>query len=311
MDLDFSQAPLLQVYRRLREELSRRSEVAFDVLDPDRSESHYSGEKVAWGGREYVYRSLQTWMELAEQLSCRMLCPQPLGHGLVRITLRKLVEERSWHVASLPSGDTEKYGIDSDFSRIQKEEEPSFLAEMIESFQFLDLPEDASVLNLGVNRGDEFRLLQAMLPQEQFARMRFVGIDHSKTAINAAKQWFADTPNVCFLEADLRKLEELSLGRYDLLMSMGTLHSPHLDGHDIFMQCIQQHLTDRGGVLLGFPNSRYVDFSLRYGAKVKNYSRPELSVLWKEVTFYKRYLQQHRFRVTLTGKYTVCLTARR
>jgi hypothetical protein len=73
------------------------------------------------------------------------------------------------------------------------------------------------------------------------------------------------------------------------------------------MSLVQDHLTEQGAVILGFPNCRYTDGEVVYGAKVKNYTEPELSLLIKDIYFIKKYLQQHRFRVTLFGKHDLFL----
>ena len=42
---------------------------------------------------------------------------------------------------------------------------------------------------------------------------------------------------------------------------------------------------------------------------MKNFSQPELSLVIKEIAFYRRYLQQHRFQVFVTGKSYLLVTA--
>ena len=62
-------------------------------------------------------------------------------------------------------------------------------------------------------------------------------------------------------------------------------------------------------MILGFPNCRWIDGEMIYGAKAKNYAFPEMSLLYKDVHFCKKYLQQKKFRVTVTGKNYIFLTA--
>ena len=38
---------------------------------------------------------------------------------------------------------------------------------------------------------------------------------------------------------------------------------------------------------------------------MRNFQTHDLSILWKKVAFYRRYLNQHGFRVRLLGKHTV------
>ena len=60
--------------------------------------------------------------------------------------------------------------------------------------------------------------------------------------------------------------------------------------------------------ILGFPNCRYQDGDTLYGARMKNFSQPELSLLIKDVSFYKKYLQQHRKKVFITGRHYILVT---
>jgi hypothetical protein len=75
------------------------------------------------------------------------------------------------------------------------------------------------------------------------------------------------------------------------------------------MQIVQNYLKKDGSMILGFPNCRWIDGEMVYGAKAKNYSFSEMSLLYKDVIFCKKYLQQKKFRVTITGKDYIFLTA--
>ena len=104
-------------------------------------------------------------------------------------------------------------------------------------------------------------------------------------------------------------MAELNLKKADLLISIGTLQSSGLNFKLLFMDLIQNYLEDKGSVILGFPNCRWIDGESIYGAKAANYSYSEQSVLYKDVYFCKKYLQQKKYRVTLTGKNYLFLTA--
>lgn len=302
--------PMVDVYLQLRQcvrRLPAGAILSFDALDPDVSASHFAGELFVHEGKVLRYRSLKTWVELAEQLGCRTLMPTKIEGPLVRFRFQKIDEASSWHTASLPSGDAEKYGVESGFFRIQKMEEPSFLVEYMESLHHLALPSGARVLNAGIHRGDEFAVLSSCLPSDIYDSLSLVGFDHCGSAIAHAREQ-STHPHMTFVEGDLNQLSSYDLGQFDLIISIGTLHSPHIESRRVLQELVRNHLTPTGHVLFGFPNCRYVDHEVRYGAKMKNYSRPELSVMWKEVAYYKRYLQQHRFRVTITGKHTVFVT---
>ena len=281
--------------------------VAFEVLDPDASTEHYTGEVFEGGA---IYRSYRCWMELFEQLDGRFLTPQPLGDGFVLLRLLPLRKEASWHEQARPSGEREKYGADTEFARIDKMEEPSFLIDYADALALLELGEGAEILNLGINKGDEFAIFSQMYPPVLYQSMHFVGVDHASSALAVARERFPSA-QYRFLDGDLNDLSSLGLGRYDLIISIATLHSPALRSREILHDLLKLYLKPTGHLILGFPNCRYRDHEIRYGAKVKNYRRPELSVLWHEVAYHKRYLQQHRFRVTVTGKSMILLTGKR
>ena len=307
----FVEMPLYGIFRRLQAEMQvwrvGDPPIAFDVVDPDASVIHYTGEVLENGA---IYRSYRCWLELCEQLDGRFLTPQGLGDGFVRLRILPLGFEDSWHERARPSGDREKYGAHTEFSRIDKLEEPSFLVDYVDALERLELPETAEILNLGINKGDEFAIFSQLYPPSVYEAMRFVGVDHASSALAVARARFP-SERFRWIDADLNDLASLGLGRYDLIVSIATLHSPALRSREIFHDLVRLHLKPTGHIILGFPNCRYLDHEIRYGAKMKNYTRPELSVLFHEVAYHKRYLQQHRFRVTVTGKHTLLLTGKR
>jgi hypothetical protein len=75
------------------------------------------------------------------------------------------------------------------------------------------------------------------------------------------------------------------------------------------MDVVQNRLKRDGAMILGFPNCRWIDGEMIYGAMMKNYSFSEMSNLYKDVNFAKKYLQQKKFRVTITGKDYIFVTA--
>jgi len=75
------------------------------------------------------------------------------------------------------------------------------------------------------------------------------------------------------------------------------------------MSIVQNQLKKNGSMILGFPNCRWIDGEMVYGARVKNYPFSEMGLLYKDVIFSKKYLQQKKFRVTITGKDYIFLTA--
>ena len=280
--------------------------IAFDVLDPDEGKG-YAGEEVVIDGKSYIYRGYKSWVGLAELLKCKMLTPHSSVYPFVSLHFEKLQTD-SFHTAS--SDDRkEKYGTESDFFTIRKMEEPSFLYYYTEALENVKIASRRRVLDLGVNRGDEFEVIKNLLDIKEYQAMELVGIDHSESAIAYAKTRFDDA-NVSFVAEDINALDSLGLERFDLIISIGTLQSPGIRFKPFLMKLVQEYLhKEQGAMILGFPNSRWIGGEMIYGAKAPNYAMSELSLLFNDVIFAKKYLQQHKFRVTITGKEYIFLTA--
>jgi SAM-dependent methyltransferase len=281
--------------------------VAFEVLDPDLGEGRYAGELVEVGGKSYRHRGYRAWTDLSELLFCRMLTPKPASEQTVVLRFEKLDRSDSFHAAA-EMEKTEKYGTASRFSAIDKLEEPAFLAAYGRALESVKIASRRRVLDLGVNTGDEFELIRRMLPAHVYGGMELVGVDHSASAAACARERFPEG-NATFHVHDVNDLDALALGRFDLIVSVGTLQSPGVDFKPLFMALVQRYLEQGGAVILGFPNCRWMGGEMLYGAKAPNYAYSEQSLLYKDVYFCKKYLQQKKFRVTLTGKPYLFLTA--
>jgi trans-aconitate methyltransferase len=297
--VDASRLPLLDLLAFLEAELARgATAIELDVLDPDAGRGHFAGERV--DGR--VHRPLRVWVDLAERLGLRLCTPRIATDGLVTLRLEKLDR------AALLGGaaGTEKYGVGSQFARVSKLEDPGFVIDMTEALDRVALLPGVRVLDLGVNTGDELALLMQRVPVLHEAVI--VGVDHSASAIARARQRFAGT-NVTLHEADINAMASLGLGRFDLVLSIGTLQSPGIDDREVLRRIVQDHLAPAGAVILGMPNCRYIDGEVEYGARMRNFTQPELGLLVKDVAFYRKYLQQHHKQVYVTGKNYVLVTA--
>jgi len=266
----------------------------------------YAGIPVTVDGVTYLYRGYKAWTDLAELLFCRMLTPERVEAGRVRLRFQKLETASSFHRTETEDK-TEKYGTASAFAAIRKNEEPAFLWAYRHALERVKITERRRVLNLGVNTGEEFELIRK-IAGETFGEMELVGIDHSESAIAEARSRFPES-NVTFHVHDINDLERLNLGRFDLIMSIGTLQSPGVDFKPLFMALVQRCLAPGGAMILGFPNSRWMDGEMIYGAKAPNYAFSEQSLLYKDVYYCKKYLQQKKFRVTLSGKNYLFLSA--
>ena len=89
---------------------------------------------------------------------------------------------------------------------------------------------------------------------------------------------------------------------------MGLLQSGALDDHALVRTVVQDLLVPGGAVIFGGPNCRYLDGEIEYGARMVNFTEPELGHVIKDVAFYRKYLQQHHMQVFVTGKNYVLVT---
>lgn len=249
----------------------------------------------------------KAFVDLAQIFFMKMLTPVEVDANSLILRFQKLNQDSSFHKADKSS---EKYGVDSEFFSIDKTAQFSFLYHYRQALKFVNIENKKRILNLGVNRGDEFRVIEELLTPDEFRAKEFVGIDYSESAIEYAKKDF-QSPNIDFRCHDINALDELDLGEFDLIVSIGTLQSSNINFNTTFMSLYQSHLEKGGAIILGFPNCRWIDGEMIYGAKAPNYAFSELSLVLKDIHFCKKYLQQKKYRVTVTGKDYLFLTARK
>ncbi|MBP7226216.1 MAG: methyltransferase domain-containing protein [Aliarcobacter sp.] len=297
---------MFEIISYLEKELKNNDYVIIEILNPSIKDDIYAGEKLIIDNQEFIYRSFKSWSDLAEILFCKLLIVG-LQENKVQIKFQKLNKTESFH-NDVNDEKNEKYGEDSTFFRINKNEEPSFLYAYMNALINVKIEEKKEILNLGINKADEFEVIKNLLDEETLNQMNLVGIDYSSSAIEFSKKRFP-SENFTFFNHDINKLEQLNLKKADLIISIGTLQSSGLNFKLLFMDLIQNYLQDKGSIILGFPNCRWINGEMIYGAKAANYSYSEQSVLYKDVYFCKKYLQQKKYRVTLTGKNYLFLTA--
>ena len=306
--LKFTTNTMLEITNILEKKLKQIQEeeiLEFEVLNPDSVSSTYTGNEVMINNTAYLYRNYKSWTDLANMLQSKMLTPLLINDNLVCIRYQKLNSNDSFHTSTK---DVEsKYGSTSVFSKIHKLEEPAFLYYYKQALLNVKIDTRTRILNLGVNSGDEFELIQKMA--KNFKNLELVGIDYCHSAVLLAKEKFKNETNVSFYTHNIKDLESLSLGCFDLIISIGTLQSSNLEFNPLFMSIVQNQLKKDGAMILGFPNCRWLDGEMIYGASAKHYSFSEMSNVYKDVVFCKKYLQQKKFRVTITGKEYIFLTA--
>ncbi len=300
----FTIQPLSEILAWANETLQDTDSITIEVLNPDIGRGNYAGESVIINDITYVHRSYKAWSDLGEVLFCRMLTPKIISKNTVQITYEKLDLSDSFHHSDAKE---EKYGTTSRFASIHKNEEPAFLSPYLRALRSVKVGTRKRILNLGINTGDEFDLIRTILTQEEYRDIEFVGIDHSPSAIAQARERFCEG-NATFHVHDINDLASLELGRFDLIITIGTLQSPGIEFKPLFMRLVQEYLTPDGALILGFPNCRWMGGEMIYGAKAPNYPYSEMTLLYKDVYYCKKYLQQKKFRVTLTGKDYVFLT---
>jgi trans-aconitate methyltransferase len=302
--VNFANAPMLDIIAYVKGELANgATSIWIDVLDPEVGTGRYPGERVEHLGRSYIHRSFRIWVDLAERLGLRFT-PRWVVMPFMRLTFEPL--HASARLQANADDPTERYGVGSEFARVSKLEDPGFVVDMSEAIARVDPQPGARVLDLGVNTGDELELLRTLSPTLRDATL--VGVDHSVSAIERARERFGGCPNVQLHVADLSTLGALELGCFDLVVSIGTLQSPGIDDREVIRQIVQHHLTPDGAVIIGFPNCRYIDGEIEYGTRMKNFTQPELGLLIKDVAFYRKYLQQHHKQVFVTGKNYILVT---
>ncbi len=305
MVYEFSRTPMHEIIETLKAD--GQTDIAFTVLKPDLGSGHYAGEEIKINRETYFHHSLKSWCALAELLGYRMLLPQPATHPLVTIRYQRLQPVSSFHTDAVEEI-TEKYGSLSIFARINKLEEPSFAWHYHHALEAVNIHTRRQILNLGINKGYEFLGIRRHTGETLFGDMELTGVDHSRSAIAQARENLP-YPNVSLYCHDINALAALQLPRQDLILSISTLQSPGIDTKPLIMSLVQEQLSPTGAILFGFPNARWIDGELIHGAKAPNYPYPEMSLLIKDIYWIKKYLQQHKFRVTITGREYLFLTA--
>jgi len=277
-----------------------------EVPSPDLAPGLYPGEPTRGEHAGLRARGMRVWADLAEVLGLRLLVPRPAEPPFTTLVFEVMDQSADLH-AALPTESTMRYGATSPFTRIDKLEDPWFLHTYRLALEEIAPRPDDRVLFAGCGRGDEIALLLSREGIEP-ERIRITGIDHAGSALDAARARF---PHARFLEADLGRLDILEDVRYALIVAIGVLQSPGLDGKSLFQRLLDRHLCQRAGVIIAWPNVRYVDGELCFGARSKNYRSGELGLLVKDLAWYRGLLAKRGFTTTIRGKYDLILSARR
>jgi ubiquinone/menaquinone biosynthesis C-methylase UbiE len=200
----------------------------------------------------------------------------------------------------------EKYGVEAEYHRITKQEDPFWLQYYQRSLLDCRLKSGSRILFLGINDGDELEPFRHWFPEVE-AEFEYVGLDLAESALAKAKERFPER-NVVMHQWDISNVKP-DIGMFDCMVCIATLQSSNFEGKRVFRSWFQSCLKPDGSVILGLPNGRYHDGKLILGAAVKHYRLPEMGLLIKDLDYFKRYLQSKKKRVTVQGRGTVFLTA--
>lgn len=263
--------------------------IEIDAPDPDAGAALFDGE-IGPAGR---HRSWAGWQRVAEAIGCALATPriETLGRVIVRL---RLLDRRA--VAAAESGDPEKYGAASTFARIDKFADPDHLVAFERALGFIKPGAQPRILAVGAHRGDELAMCARLLGP----CAALVGLDHSPSAIEQARA-LHPAPPFRFVCADLR--DPIAEGRFDLLLAINVLQSPALDGSAVLKRLVKDHLAPGGGLVIGLPNCHWIGVERRPGGKVRGQ-------IFRDVSAYRRYLNQHRFATLVVGESTVLIAAR-
>jgi 2-polyprenyl-3-methyl-5-hydroxy-6-metoxy-1,4-benzoquinol methylase len=299
--IDLSSTPLhtrLSKLIDMAEKTKHGTKITIRAANPDNCSDCYGGERYKYDDQTYCHHGWHSWSSLAHLLKCRMLTPVPAEDGTVKIAFQKLDISNSFH---LEKG----YDTHNTFARTNKLEEPDFVYYYLQALEEVQIKHRKRLLDLGMHDGSELVFVEDMLPKGSIS---MTGIEIEQSAL---KQAATRLPQHTFYRHDINKIQDLCLGRFDLILSIATLQSPSVDTKPLVMDLIQNHLTDRGAVIFAFPNSRWIDGELIQGAKAPNYPFSELSLVLKDLYWIKKYLQQHKFRVRIFGSSYLFLVATR
>jgi hypothetical protein len=305
MQATFCADPLsmIELIDLIEEHLDRHGQITLNALNPDLYPHLYNGERVVHNGHDITLIHLKAWVDLAEVCSAKLNLPSVQGDRLL-LTFRRLNQNKTFHRSHTLG--PEKYGASSLYSRIHKNSDPHFVKDYSEALERCQLDRHCSILNVGVNRGDEFDLLGQL--QQQAVSVNCLGLDHSKSALQSSPPLpkHLGSNYIC---ADIEHIPLKAEQQFDALISINTLHGSKFDGKKVFRSLFQNHLKKKSSIILGFPNCRYRDGEVLYGGKMKNYTRHDFSLLVKDLQYFKKYCQSHKKKVFITGKYTLLLTA--
>lgn len=281
------------------------------IPDPDDGEGLWPGEPRPDGAPRRDWRA---WLDLADAVGARMRTPRSLANSdppALLLTLVRLSDEAELHRARTEV----RYRTHGPFARIHKHHQPGFRFPLIGAVRFAGgAAAPRRVLVAGCHRGDELEVLTGAtlsIPED-----RITGLDRDDGALLEARRRF---PAARFVKGDLGSDGPLSLDlsldrageRFDLIVIVDVLQSPDLDGPAVLRRLVADHAASPGGLVVGLPASRFRDGEVVWGARTRNFTEVDLSLLIRDLAGHRRYLHQHGYRTRIGGRYDLLLAARR
>lgn len=306
--------PLYELMKDLENLLSHGHLKVF-IPKPPRNAIYYEGELYEHEGDKVRFRSLRAWTEITQILEVSFTIESVTSLWYELWLFRSYDTHNTWHLNTLKSGHSEKYGVDSEYSRISKIEEPRQLSHLCKAAQSIKKISLKRCLAIGCNQGDELLgFWRGLSGQQQESVECLIGLDHSESAIKSAQNKHSAElfPKFRFEVADAKALDHTKYGDLDMLMALNVLHSPALDGHHLFKTWVKNFLKPKAAVIVGLPNCRYQGTNLKFGAVTKHRGeQQDMSLVLNEVQFYSRYLRQQGFNVQVIGHYTLMVIGQR
>ena len=279
---------------------SKAKQIRLKIANPNILNGDYAGKQ----DDGLYYRSWRSWIDIATLFYFRLKI-EAIDEKFAYIVLDRL-QDKSFHT-DIVEDKREKYGKDSQFYQIDKFEEPIFYYHYRKALESVYIKRRQKILSLGANRADELRVISDFASNE-YQNMHFTIVEYSQSALEDAKINMSGSSSK-FICDDISNIKNMDLGRFDMLISIGTLQSPDINMKKVMMHIVTELLERDSAIVLGFPNSRWIDGELIYGARVPNYNFSELSSVIKDIYWLKKYLQQHKYRVMITGREYLFLSA--
>lgn len=319
--------------------------IVFVARDPDdqgheRDASTSAPRGALWPGDSLPgspsehYRPLRHYLELLRLLPVRAHTPQPLqAPGTSRVSLEKetpepktrwlllraTVEETQagFHTATDSATDSpeleedraeRRYGVTSNYRRFDRLEEPEILDDLLYGLSRLRLGAGQRILSLGTNDGRELELLSQIGATD----CEVWGIDLSASAIEAARHRFPAHPER-FLCADLNRLEELELPRFDAVIALNVLQCTTVHRDQLLAQLkpLLVDDSDRARLLISIPNCHFGSHDILRRPLARSDRRHDRSPVLKDLRFLARHFYRAGFsHIETFGTYDLFLLVR-